>query len=99
MAHHIAVISTENTFVVHFNDYGGQDFPNIGIIPISHTYQKRNIEFSLESDRVLAILVSYSRQYPISFDGIAGTFRVATINSIEPTSNEDLYNKLKALLD
>jgi hypothetical protein len=95
---HISVTTTDNTFKVDFNDLAGIDMDGIGVIPLKHTYQKINVEFTLEADKVLAILISYSRQYAVSFNGSAGTMQISTVNGVAPTSNLDLYNLLDALL-
>lgn len=94
----IVVTTTDNIFKVEFNDLAGTEFPVIGIIPICQTFQKRNIEFVLESDMVVANLVTHSKEYHISFDGSGSTIKIESVNAIVPTSNLDLFNILNTTL-
>jgi len=83
---------------VNYNNYAGFE-TSYGIAPLKKTYQKKNIEVSINSNGFCEAWFNHlSQQIPISFNGSDGTFQVDSVNAVVPTSNENLYDLLKAII-
>ena len=52
----------------------------------------------MDGDTFINVHVVNSPNFPVSFDGSTGTLQIDTVSGVAPSSNEDLYNKLVALL-
>ena len=94
-----AIIKTFNENIeVNYAIYTGIETSN-GIAPAKKTYQKTNVEISIRHDGVVEAWFSHlSQQIPLSFDGSPGTFKIESVNDIEPTDNNHLYELLKAII-
>jgi hypothetical protein len=55
------------------------------------------ININLRTDGVLVDIEGQS-DWLVSFDGKVGTFQIDSIDGVAPTSDSDLFDKLKALL-
>jgi hypothetical protein len=92
------ITSSNNKIEVDYTIYTGLETHN-GIAPAKKVYQKQNIEISLRHDGVVEAWINHlSQQLPLSFDGVAGTFKIQSINNIEPTDNIHLYELLKEII-
>mgnify|MGYP006323221309 CR=1 FL=1 len=86
----LVVTSTTNTIDVAFNDLATTAGMESG------TWHKQRITFQLMvSDSFVRVLVIGEPSWAVSFDGSSGTL---TIDTVAPTSNSDLYDKLIALI-
>jgi len=87
----IVVTSTANSIKVEFNDYSTMLDMTKG------TWSKSNItSVHLKTSGILISMLG-EHDWLVSFDGSVGTFQIDTIDSVAPTSNSDLYDKLVAL--
>ena len=93
--------STTNTIKCDNGVYSGVAGA-LGIIQKKATFRKDEIfRISLSPDESYVQVLFKSREknyFILSFNGSAGTLQVDTIDSVAPTSNSDLYDKLIALL-
>jgi hypothetical protein len=92
----ITVISTENSLSVDFGDYSNQTLNGVKI-PEKKTYQKKWVEIEVSGGVVYAQLFYYSLSFPVCFEGSAG-LKIDSIDGTPPSSNSDLYDKLKTLI-
>lgn len=91
----IVVTSTTNSIEVDFGAYAGGD------IPKKRTYSKSKTIFymTLEpSDAKVTVLSEGSPVWQLAYTATTGCFIVDSINGASPSSNSDLYDKLKALI-
>ena len=89
----IAVTSSTSNFIIDFGDY-------VSVTGIKKaTWQKQRISFRLmASDSFVQVLVVGEPNWAVSFNGSANTLQIDSVNSVAPTSNSDLYDKLIALI-
>lgn len=88
----IVITSTTDRVDVVFNDYSA----SLGMI--SGSWGKDKIIAVLNKTDRVAMIIQDEKEWLVSFDGTAGTFQVDTIDTVAPTSNSDLYDKLKVLI-
>ena len=91
----IVVTSTTNSIEVDFGVYAG------GSIPKKRTYNKHKtiFFFTLEpSDAFVSAISEGSPEWHLAYTATTDCFIVDSINASAPTSNSDLYDKLKALI-
>ena len=55
------------------------------------------ININLRTDGVL-VDIAGQPDWLVSFDGKVGTFQIDSVDGVAPTSDSDLFDKLKALL-
>ena len=93
--------STTNTVKCDNGVYSGLSGA-LGVMQKKATFRKDEVfRFSLAPDESYVQVLFKSRtnaQFIFSFDGATGTLKVDSIDSVAPTSNSDLYDKLIALL-
>jgi hypothetical protein len=62
-------------------------------------WNKSRITFQLAlSDTHVNVLVIGESSWGVSWDGSSSTLQIDSVNSVAPTSNSDLYDKLTALI-
>ncbi len=89
----IVITSTTNSIKVDFNDLANAAGVKKGV------WNKGRITFELDLlDSKVRVLVVGEAVWLVSFDGSSSTLQIDTINSVAPTSNSDLYDKLIALI-
>jgi len=91
----IVVTSTANSIEVDFGVYAG------GSIPKKRTYNKDKtiLFFSLEpSDAFVSAISEGSAQWNLAYTATTNCFIVDSVAGAAPSSNSDLYDKLKALI-
>lgn len=90
----IVVTSDTNYIKVEFNDYYPDDYP----IEIAY-YNRNDIEkVELYSNMVAVHLIGDSeRDWELTYDGTGG-LQVDSVDAVAPTSNEDLCDKIAALI-
>lgn len=88
----VKVTSTTNTISVDFGDYYGAK------IQFSKaTYRKDHIE-SIKLDSFVQINVDGENTWTVSNTASEGILVIDSVDGVAPTSLEDLYNKLIALI-
>lgn len=87
------VTSTTNTFQVEFNDLASYAKMSKG------TWHKSRITFQLstESD-FINVNVAGESSWAVSYNGSVNTLQIDSVNAAAPSSNSDLYDKLKNLI-
>ena len=89
----VIVVSTANTIEVEFNNFASL----IGYK--SATFQKRRISFQEMSDEsFVRIENAQGEHWAVSYNLSGGSLIIDSVDGLAPTSNNDLYNKLKALI-
>lgn len=88
----ITVTSTTNAIKVDFGDY----YPTLQFSKA--TFDKKHIE-SIKLDSSVQINMDKEISWLVTYDGASGTYQVDSVDSVAPTSNTDLYNKLSALIE
>jgi len=91
----IVITSTANSIEVDFGAYAG------GSIPKKRTYNKSKTVFffTLEpSDAFVSAVSEGSNQWNLAYTATTDCFIVDTVAGASPSSNSDLYDKLKALI-
>jgi hypothetical protein len=90
----IAVTVSGNSFNI---DFGGYE-TTLGYK--KKTFQKARISFTLmEGNAFVSVEVFGSPSFAVTHNGAAGTLQIDTVAGVAPAAdNEDLYNKLVALL-
>ena len=89
----IVVTSDSNTIKVDFGDY----YPTY--YPVSIAYYNRNgvEKVELYSDGLKVHILGGAKDWELSYDGSFG-FQVDTVDTVAPTSNSDLCDKIAALI-
>jgi hypothetical protein len=95
---YITITTTEKSIIVDFGVYSNLS----DVDGKKGSYKRGDISIiSLEEDETYIIVrmkdVITRNDWPLSFDGYTGTFKVDTIDGIAPTSNGDLFNKIDAI--
>lgn len=96
----IVMTSTTNTIKCDNGVYSGLNGA-LGIIQKKATFRKDDIfRISLDPSELYVEVQFKSKvnYFILSYNGAAGTLQVDSIDGVAPTSNDDLYNKLIALL-
>lgn len=88
----ITIVSTTNSINVNFGDYGGVELQSL-----EGCWRKEIISFEKRSDYVIA-RVRGEKDWLVSYNGVDGTFQIDSIDTVAPTTNDDLYTKLIALI-
>lgn len=90
----ISVTTTTNLFIVDFGDY----CTSLGVKKGSWP-KKNNMYLHLLCDDA-AVLIKFDedREWTISHDGLVG-LQIDSVDGVAPSSNLDLYNKLKTALE
>jgi hypothetical protein len=90
----IVIVSTTNSIKFEFNDYASAlNSKKMALSKLSV------IKINLEPNDVCVTLNIFDDiSLIMSFDGAVGTKKVDTVNTVAPTSNSDLYDKLIALI-
>ena len=89
----LVVTSTTNSISVDFGVLATAANMKKGV------WNKSRITFQLAlADAHVNVLVIGEPSWGVSWDGSVNTFQIDTINSVAPTSNSDLYDKLTALI-
>jgi hypothetical protein len=98
---YIVMTSTTNSIKCDNGVYSGIAGA-LGVMQKKATFRKDEIfRLSLSPDESYVQVLFKSRTnayFLFSFNGSAGTLQVDSIDSVAPTSNSDLYDKLIALL-
>lgn len=89
----IVITSTSNTIKVDFGDY----YP--GAIEHQKGVWKKDKIVNMVLDGSVEITILQEKTWLVSHDGNNGTFQIDSIDGIAPTSLDDLYNKLIALIE
>ena len=89
----IVVTSDTNCIKVEFNDYYADTYP------ISVAYYNRNEleKVELYADMVKVHMLNSVKDWELTYDGSAG-FQVDTVDTVAPTSNSDLCDKIASLI-
>jgi len=100
---YVVITSTLNSIVADFGVYAGVSTAT-GIIPKKRILNKIELVFSLigtseESTYVEAQTIYNGLTFPISFNGVPGTFKVDSVNGIAPVSNDNLCELLQTMLN
>lgn len=89
----VIITSAENSISVEFNEYA------TFLETLKQTWNKSAIQnFRQHIDSTIYVNIRFEKEWRISYNGSVGTFKVDTINGIAPTSNNDLFTKLEALI-
>lgn len=88
----IVITSTTNTISVQFNDYSTMLGMQEG------TWAKHAITAIIWVNGYISIFIDDEKEWQVSFDGSGTSLQIDTIDTVTPTSNSDLYNKLKVLI-
>jgi hypothetical protein len=63
------------------------------------TYQKNSIFLALNAaNTFISVYINNRPAWTVSWDIVAGSFCIDSVEGVAPTSNLDLFNKLAALL-
>ena len=90
----IIIVSTTNSIEAEFNDMSITADMNGG------AWRKEDVTFIRKTNHIRGE-INGQKEWFVSFDGNATdlpTFQIDSIDAVAPTSNLDLYNKLKALI-
>lgn len=96
----IVMTSTTNAIICDNGVYSGASGP-LGIIQKKATFRKDDVfRVSLDPSELFVEVQFKSRNsyFILTYNGTAGSLQVDSIDGAVPTSNNDLYNKLVALL-
>lgn len=89
----VVVVSTANTIEVEFNDFASL----IGYKRA--TFQKRRISFQeMNDESFVRIENAQGEHWAVSYNLSEDSIIIDLVDGVAPTSNNDLYNKLKALI-
>lgn len=89
----IVITSTTNSIKVDFGDYAASLGMSKGV------WRKEQVRFNLKPSNLFVEALIYNEPpFAVSFDGSTGTLQVDSIDTVTPTSNSDLYDKLIALI-
>lgn len=96
------LVITSSTNGVHIDNgiYVGIEAA-LGVIQKKVSFRKddvRRIALAPSDANVNVWLVEMNVTFMLSFDGSTGTLQVDSVDGVAPTSNSDLYDKLKALI-
>lgn len=61
-------------------------------------WRKEQVLYILENSNHVEVDASDKNDWALNFDGNGVGYQVATINGVAPTSNADIFDKLKAIL-
>jgi hypothetical protein len=95
----VTITTTTDFIEVNNGVYAGMDSP-VGRIPKKSVFPKTSIiRLSLEaSESWIAVAFAYdSAVFILTWDGTTGR-KIDSVDGIAPTSNSDLYDKIKAIL-
>jgi len=87
----IVVVSTTNTIQVDFGAYSTE------LEEIKGTWHKQDIVLLLRATLV-EIDIPHEKNWLLSHNGSAGTFQVDLVDGLAPTSLDDLYTKIQAII-
>jgi uncharacterized glyoxalase superfamily protein PhnB len=94
----ISITSTANSITIDFGIYSGLE-TSAGLLPLRRTIPKNRIfNASLTSNNVEVIISDNLLKMPLVYTPTAGNLTVDFINAVAPNSNNDLYDKLIALI-
>jgi hypothetical protein len=97
----IVITSSTNVIKCDNGVYAGLTGP-LGVIQKKVAFRKDDIfRISLEPTELYVEVQFKSRgnsYFLLTFNGVVGTLQVDLVDSITPTSNSDLYDKLVAIL-
>jgi hypothetical protein len=88
----LTVITTTGSILVDFGTYSTPLGISKGV-----WHKETLINVNLRTDGVL-VDIAGQPDWLVSFDGKVGTFQIDSVDGVAPTSDSDLFDKLKALL-
>jgi Zn-dependent membrane protease YugP len=96
MAAITVTILANNKINVDFGYYSNVQ-ASTGMIPKKRCFHKDEIAFSLNNNYIEAHILYSGLTMPVNHDGSNNALKVDSVNSVAPTSLEDLYNLLIVL--
>ena len=88
------VTSTTNAVKVDFGDYAGT-----AIQYHKGSWAKSAIEVVLMNSDHISVTAADSERWIISHDGNGSSLQIDSVNSVQPSSLSDLYDKISALIE
>jgi hypothetical protein len=88
----IVVTTTTGSILVDFGAYSTPLGMSKGV-----WHKETLMNINLRTDGIL-VDIAGQPDWLVSFDGKVGTFQIDSVDGVAPTSDSDLFDKLKALL-